>query len=145
MLTPVQPVLHHSSGKASTTVPLAGTGMTRPGSEHRVSCSRGRRLNSFWIIYVITNSTCSLCTSCYCCFCCLLLYVAVIFLFFDSRQSFIVAPYFSLAEVRIVVTGRKYIEGIQPEWCLSSMIYSRDTPFWSENPRYIFFFQGCQS
>ena len=24
------------------------------------------------------------------------------------------------------------IEGSQPEWCISSMIYSRDTPFWSE-------------
>ena len=25
-----------------------------------------------------------------------------------------------------------YIEGSWPEWCISSMIYSRDTPFWSE-------------
>ena len=25
-----------------------------------------------------------------------------------------------------------YIEGSQPEWCISSMMYSRDTPFWSE-------------
>ena len=24
-----------------------------------------------------------------------------------------------------------YIEGSRPEWCISSMIYSRDTPFWS--------------
>ena len=24
-----------------------------------------------------------------------------------------------------------HIEGSQPEWCISSMIYSRDTPFWS--------------
>ena len=24
------------------------------------------------------------------------------------------------------------IEGSWPEWCISSMIYSRDTPFWSE-------------
>ena len=24
-----------------------------------------------------------------------------------------------------------YIEGFRPEWCISSMIYSRDTPFWS--------------
>ena len=24
------------------------------------------------------------------------------------------------------------IEGSGPEWCISSMIYSRDTPFWSE-------------
>ena len=24
------------------------------------------------------------------------------------------------------------IEGSRPEWCISSMIYSRDTPFWSE-------------
>ena len=24
------------------------------------------------------------------------------------------------------------VEGSQPEWCISSMIYSRDTPFWSE-------------
>ena len=23
------------------------------------------------------------------------------------------------------------IEGSQPEWCISSKIYSRDTPFWS--------------
>ena len=23
------------------------------------------------------------------------------------------------------------IEGSRPEWCISSMIYSRDTPFWS--------------
>ena len=25
-----------------------------------------------------------------------------------------------------------YFEGSQPDWCISSMIYSRDTPFWSE-------------
>ena len=25
-----------------------------------------------------------------------------------------------------------YIEGYRPEWCISSMIYSGDTPFWSE-------------
>ena len=25
-----------------------------------------------------------------------------------------------------------HFEGSQPEWCISSMIYSRDTPFWSE-------------
>ena len=25
-----------------------------------------------------------------------------------------------------------HIEGSWPEWCISSMIYSRDTPFWSE-------------
>ena len=24
------------------------------------------------------------------------------------------------------------IEGSRPEWCISSMIYSVDTPFWSE-------------
>ena len=24
------------------------------------------------------------------------------------------------------------IEGSRPEWCISSMIYSRDTPFWLE-------------
>ena len=24
------------------------------------------------------------------------------------------------------------IEGSRPEWCISSMIYSRDVPFWSE-------------
>ena len=24
-----------------------------------------------------------------------------------------------------------HIEGSRPEWCISSMIYSRDTPFWS--------------
>ena len=24
------------------------------------------------------------------------------------------------------------IEGSRPEWCILSMIYSRDTPFWSE-------------
>ena len=26
----------------------------------------------------------------------------------------------------------KIFEGSQPEWCISSMIYSTDTPFWSE-------------
>ena len=26
----------------------------------------------------------------------------------------------------------QYIEGSRPEWCISSMIYSGDTPFWSE-------------
>ena len=25
-----------------------------------------------------------------------------------------------------------YVEGSRPEWCISSMIYSGDTPFWSE-------------
>ena len=25
-----------------------------------------------------------------------------------------------------------HIKGSRPEWCISSMIYSRDTPFWSE-------------
>ena len=25
-----------------------------------------------------------------------------------------------------------YIEGFQPEWCISTMIYCQDTPFWSE-------------
>ena len=28
--------------------------------------------------------------------------------------------------------GLLHIEGFQPEWCISSMMYSRDTPFWSE-------------
>ena len=28
--------------------------------------------------------------------------------------------------------GLFYIESFQPEWCISTMIYSRDTPFWSE-------------
>ena len=27
---------------------------------------------------------------------------------------------------------RVKIEGSWPEWCILSMIYSRDTPFWSE-------------
>ena len=26
----------------------------------------------------------------------------------------------------------QYIEGSRPEWCISSTIYSQDTPFWSE-------------
>ena len=26
---------------------------------------------------------------------------------------------------------RQHFEGSRPEWCISSMIYSRDTPFWS--------------
>ena len=30
----------------------------------------------------------------------------------------------------------EHIEGFRPEWCISRMIYSRDTPFWSENPWY---------
>ena len=30
------------------------------------------------------------------------------------------------------ITGYIIFEGSQPEWCISSMIYSRDTPFWSE-------------
>ena len=36
--------------------------------------------------------------------------------------------------VFILVLGalRIYIEGSRPEWCISSMIYSGDTPFWSE-------------
>ena len=25
----------------------------------------------------------------------------------------------------------QYIEGSRPEWCVSSMVYSRNTPFWS--------------
>ena len=25
----------------------------------------------------------------------------------------------------------EHIEDFQPEWCISSRIYSRDTPFWS--------------
>ena len=25
-----------------------------------------------------------------------------------------------------------HVEGSRPEWCMSSMIYSGDTPFWSE-------------
>ena len=25
-----------------------------------------------------------------------------------------------------------YIEDFRPEWCISSMIFSRDTPFWLE-------------
>ena len=32
---------------------------------------------------------------------------------------------------------KKHIEGSRPEWCISSMIYSRDTPFWSRNPWYV--------
>ena len=28
-------------------------------------------------------------------------------------------------------TFENQIEGSLPEWCTSSMIYSRDTPFWS--------------
>ena len=27
---------------------------------------------------------------------------------------------------------KEYFKGSRPEWCISSMIYSRDTPFWPE-------------
>ena len=34
---------------------------------------------------------------------------------------------------QVVVYGLwLYIEGSRPEWCISNMIYSRDTPFWLE-------------
>ena len=33
-------------------------------------------------------------------------------------------------QVQYMALSRKF-EGSQPEWCISSMIYSRDTPFWS--------------
>ena len=26
----------------------------------------------------------------------------------------------------------EHVEGSRPEWCISSMIFSRNTPFWSE-------------
>ena len=32
--------------------------------------------------------------------------------------------------------NKKKFEGSQPEWCISSMIYSKDTPFWSETLEY---------
>ena len=30
------------------------------------------------------------------------------------------------------------IEGFRPEWCISSMIYSRDIPFWSETLKILY-------
>ena len=33
---------------------------------------------------------------------------------------------------KAVVMGDSNIQGSQPEWCSSSIIYSTDTPFWSE-------------
>ena len=41
----------------------------------------------------------------------------------------------------VVVIVILKVEGSRPEWCISSMIYRRDTPFWSENLFiYLFFF-----
>ena len=34
--------------------------------------------------------------------------------------------------VSIWLSMDEYIEGSQPQWCISSMIYSGDTPFWLE-------------
>ena len=34
--------------------------------------------------------------------------------------------------ILLVHCNRKHIEGSLPEWCISNMIYSGDTPFWSE-------------
>ena len=38
---------------------------------------------------------------------------------------------------------RKHIEGSQPEWCISSMIYSGDAPFWSETLDFVCLFAVC--
>ena len=36
----------------------------------------------------------------------------------------------------IFIQNKSYIEGSQPEWCISSMMYSGDTPIWSETLEY---------
>ena len=38
------------------------------------------------------------------------------------------SPYNQQVDILLV----SYIECSRPEWCVSSMIYSRDTPFWLE-------------
>ena len=44
----------------------------------------------------------------------------------------IITPLYLLLTVQRAYSIINKIEGSQPEWCISSMIYSRDTPFWSE-------------
>ena len=34
--------------------------------------------------------------------------------------------------VYLFSVGDVHLEGSRPEWCISSMIYSKDIPFWSE-------------
>ena len=38
----------------------------------------------------------------------------------------------SLSFLSFLSSFRLHFEGSQPEWCISSRIYSRDTPFWPE-------------
>ena len=40
-------------------------------------------------------------------------------------------PLMCCCDVSVLQDSKKF-EGSQPEWCISSKIYSRDTPFWSE-------------
>ena len=42
----------------------------------------------------------------------------------------IITPLYLLLTVQRAYSIINKIEGSQPEWCISSMIYSRDTPFW---------------
>ena len=35
--------------------------------------------------------------------------------------------------LKVFARCKMHIEGSRPEWCISSMIYSRDTPVWSES------------
>ena len=37
-----------------------------------------------------------------------------------------------MKKMMIMMFGKAYIEGSRPEWCISSMTYSGDTPFWLE-------------
>ena len=42
----------------------------------------------------------------------------------------LLCPFNHLVGLVVKVSPREHIEGSRPEWCISGMIYSRDTPFW---------------
>ena len=46
----------------------------------------------------------------------------------DKRYISRVSDQNGISQLYIIVN----IEGSRPEWCISSMMYSRDTPFWSK-------------
>ena len=51
--------------------------------------------------------------------------------FFTDFICFIRTAQMALQNVMCVCAQIDHFEGFRPEWCISSMIYSRDTPFWS--------------
>ena len=73
------------------------------------------------------------------CICIIVMIGMIIIIIFVNIMNIIVITITSPLRSAIT-TNNLHSEGSRPEWCISSMIYSRDVPFWSGTLNFFFLF-----